>query len=92
MLTYVEEGVQFARIFGVIDDEFYDSVEGMLDRFCEQLKTKEGQKYYPLFRERMHKACQDSENIGWGFEDAICVLVADIEEFFEDRFEGNNPA
>jgi hypothetical protein len=92
MLTYVEEGVQFANIFGVIDDEFYDNVEGMLDRFCEQLKTEEGQKNYPLFRERMHKACQDSENIGWGFEEMICVHVSDIEEFFEDRFEENNPA
>ncbi|AAM32433.1 hypothetical protein [Methanosarcina mazei] len=87
MLTYVEEGVQFARIFGVIGDEFYDSIEGMLDRLCEQLKTKEGQKYYPLFRERLLKAGTGLENIGWGFEDAICILVADIEEFFEERFE-----
>jgi hypothetical protein len=82
MLTYVEGGVQFARIFGVIDDEFYDNIEGTLERLCEQLKTEEGQKYYPLFRERLLKACKDSENIGWGFEEVICVLVADIEEFF----------
>lgn len=82
MLTYVEGGVQFARTFGVIDDEFYDNIEGMLERLCEQLKTEEGQKYYPLFRERLLKACRDSENIGWGFEEVIYALVADIEEFF----------
>lgn len=82
MLTYVEGGVQFARIFGVIDDEFYDNIEGMLERLCEQLKTEEGQKYYPLFRERLLKTCRDSENIGWGFEEAIYILVANIEEFF----------
>jgi len=87
MLTYVEGGVQFAKIFGVIDDEFYDNIEGMLDRLCEQLKTEEGQKYYPLFRERLLKAGTGLENIGWGFEEAICVLVEDIEEFFEERFE-----
>jgi hypothetical protein len=87
MLTYVEGGVQFANVFGVIDDEFYDNIEGMLDRLCEQLKTEQGQKYYPLFRERLLKACRDSENIGWGFEEAICVLVGDIEEFFEEFFE-----
>ena len=85
MLTYVEEGVQFARIFGVISDEFYDSIEGMLDRLCELLKTEEGQRYYPLFRERLLKACRDSDNIGWGFEEAICFLVEEIEEFFEDE-------
>jgi hypothetical protein len=83
MLTYVEEGVQFARIFGVISDEFYDSVEGMLERSCELLKTEEGQKYYPLFRERLLKASRDSEGIGWGFEEAIYVQVEDVEEFFE---------
>ena len=84
MLTYVEGGVQFANIFGVISDEFYDSIEGMLERLCELLKTEEGQKYYPLFRERLLKACRDSENIGWGFGEAIYILVEDIEEFFEE--------
>jgi hypothetical protein len=82
MLTYVEGGVRFASTFGEINDEFYDNIEGMLDRFCEQLKTEEGQKYYPLFRERLLKVGMGLENIGWGFEEAIYVHVADIEEFF----------
>ncbi|HII02603.1 TPA: hypothetical protein HA351_13480 [Methanosarcinaceae archaeon] len=83
MLTYVEGGVRYAGIFGAADDEFSDNIEGMLDRFCEHLKTEEGQKYYPLFRERLVNACRDSEGIGWGFEDVICFIVGDIEEFFE---------
>lgn len=82
MLTYVEGGTRFASTFGAIDDEFYDNIEGMLDRFCEQLKTEEGQKYYPLFRERLLKVGMGLENIGWGFEEAIYVLVEDIKEFF----------
>ena len=49
----LKEGIQFANILGVIDDEFYDSIEGMLDRLCELLKTEEGQRYYPLFRKRL---------------------------------------
>jgi hypothetical protein len=85
MLTYVEEGVQFSRIFGVIREEFYDSIEGILDRLCDLLKSEEGQKYYPLFRERLIRTCRDSENIGWGFGEAIYVLVEDIEEFFEEN-------
>jgi|SRR5665647_268273 len=88
MLTYVEGGVQFANIFGVISDEFYDNIEGMLDRLCELLKTEEGQRYYPLFRERLLKASRDSENIGWGFEEAIYVLVEDVEEFFKKDHNG----
>jgi len=56
----------------------------MLERLFELLKTEEGQRYYPDFRERLLKACRDSENIGWGFEETICALVWDIEEFFEE--------
>lgn len=85
MLTYVEGGVQFARIFGTIDDEFYDNIEGMLERFCEQLKTEEGQKYYHLFRERLLKVDVGLENVGWGFEEAIYDLISDIEDFFEEE-------
>jgi hypothetical protein len=84
MLTYVEEGIQFAQIFGVISDEFFDSVEEMLDRLCELLKADEGQKYYPLFKERLLKASRDSEGIGWGLEEAIYAIVEDIEEFFAE--------
>jgi len=85
MLTYVEGGGQFARIYGVIDDEFYDNIEGMLDRFCEQLKTEEGQKYYHFFRERLLKVDVGLENVGWGFEEAIYDLVSDIKDFFEEE-------
>jgi hypothetical protein len=81
MLTFVEEGIQFAKTFGVISDEFYDSVEGMLERLCQLLKTEEGKKYYPLFRERLLKASRDSEDIGWGFETLVQNLV--IFAFFD---------
>ncbi|OED09580.1 hypothetical protein A9239_08240 [Methanosarcina sp. A14] len=81
----LKEGVQFARIFGTIDDEFYDNIEGMLERFCEQLKTEEGQKYYHLFRERLLKVDVGLENVGWGFEEAIYDLISDIEDFFEEE-------
>jgi len=85
MLTYVEGGVQFARVYGVIDDEFYDNIEGMLERFCEQLITEEGQKYYHFFRERLLKVDVGLENVGWGFEEAIYDLVSDIKDFFDEE-------
>lgn len=82
MLTYVESGVQYASIFGAMDDEFSDCVEWMLERFGELLKTEEGQKYYKDFNERLFKISQDSDGISWGFGEMISELVGEIEEFF----------
>jgi len=40
-------------------------------------------KLNQVISQRVLKASRDSENIGWGFEEAIYVLVEDIEEFFK---------
>lgn len=82
MLTYVESGTRFVTIFGVLSDDFFDSIEGILSKLCELLKTEEGQKYYPDFRERLFKVFQDSEGTGWGFGEMIYDHVEDIDCFF----------
>jgi hypothetical protein len=42
MLFYVENGVEFTNEYGDIDEEFYDKVTDMLEKFCNLLKTPEG--------------------------------------------------
>lgn len=42
MLTYVEEGVQFVNVFGVIDDDSMTASKRALDSLCELFKTGEG--------------------------------------------------
>jgi hypothetical protein len=84
MLTYVENGVEYTNEYGDIDEEFYDKIYEMLEQFCTLLKTPEGQLLYPLFKERLLKIRDDSEEIAWCFGDAVDILITKIEEFFEE--------
>lgn len=85
MLTYVENGVEYTNKYGDIDEEFYDKIYEMLEQFCALLKMPEGQLLYPLFRERLLKVRDDTEEIAWGFGDAIDILITKIEDFFEEE-------
>jgi hypothetical protein len=83
MLTYVENGVEYTNECGDIDEEFYDKIYEMLEKFCVLLKTREGQLIYPFFRKRLFKIRDDAEEIAWGFGDAVDILISKIEDFFE---------
>lgn len=83
MFFYVENGVDFTNEYGDIDEEFYNKIVDMLEKFCTLLKTREGKNLYPLFKKRLFEIRKKSEGIGWGFEDDVELLVTDIEDFFE---------
>ena len=85
MLTYVENGVKYTKEYGDIDEEFYDKIYEMLEQFRALLKTPEGKPLYTGFKQRLLKVRDDSEEIAWGFGDAVDILVDDIEEFFEEE-------
>jgi hypothetical protein len=85
MLTYVENGVEYTNEYGDIDEEFYDKIYEMLEQFCVLLKTPEGQLIYPFFRERLFKIRDDSEEIAWGFGDAVDILISKIEDLYEEE-------
>lgn len=85
MLTYVENGAEYTNEYGDIDEEFYDKIDGMLEQFCVLLKTPEGKSLYPLFRERLLKIRDDTEEIAWGFGDAVDILISKVEDFFEEE-------
>jgi hypothetical protein len=84
MLFFVENVVEFVKEYGSIDEEFLDEGYEMLGKFCELLKTPEGQSFYPKFKERLLKLRRDSVDIGYGFGDDIDIYVEDVEEFFEE--------
>lgn len=84
MLFYVENGVDFTNEYGDIDEEFYDKVVDMLEKFCTLLKTPEGKALYPRFKKRLFEIRKKSEGIGWGFEDDVESLIEDVEDFFEN--------
>ena len=83
MLFYVENGVDFTNEYGDIDEEFYDKIVDMLEKFCILLKKPEGKIFYPRFKKRLFEIRIKSEGIGWGFEDDVELLIEDVEDFFE---------
>jgi len=84
MLFFVENVVEFVNEYGGIDEEFIDEGYEMLGKFCELLKTPEGQRFYPLFEMRLLKLRSESDDLGYGFGDDIATFVEDVEDFFED--------
>jgi hypothetical protein len=77
MFTYVENGVKYTNYYGDVNEQFYDSIYGMLSRICDFLWKK--QELYPLFRERLFKVCKDSCKIGWGFGDMVSDTVINLK-------------
>lgn len=83
MLFFVENVVEFVNEYGGIDEEFIDEGYEMLRKFCELLKTPEGQRFYPDFKSQLLKLRSESDDMGYGFGDDIAHYVEDVEDFFE---------
>lgn len=79
LMTYVENGAEFTRDYGDIDERFYNSVESALGELAGLLRG-EAQEIYPQFSERLARVEQMTEGIGWGFGDFVADVVWQLEE------------
>lgn len=66
MLTYVENGTDFTRQFGGINEAYYNSLESVMNEMSGLL-CKEGAELYPRFRERIRRLELYADHIGWGY-------------------------
>jgi hypothetical protein len=41
IFTYVENGVKYTKFYGDVNEQFYDSIYGMLSRACDMLWKKQ---------------------------------------------------
>ena len=90
-LTLVENVLKYRREFSGIDEKSYVGGSEMMEKVCELIRTEDGQKLYPYFRERLLKIYQDSEDSPYGLgdnlRDYISNLVDDISNPDDDFFE-----
>lgn len=78
-LTYVENGTEFTREFGDINESFYNSLESVLNEMvC--LLLRESPESYLRFRERIQRLATLADGIGWGYGDAVRDQVFTLEE------------
>ncbi|MGH7988797.1 MAG: hypothetical protein ACREDS_01190 [Limisphaerales bacterium] len=78
MLAYVENGTEFTREFGDINESFYNSLESVLNEMAQLLMT-EGREFYPKFRERVRRLATRADGIGWGYGDVLRDQVYQLE-------------
>ena len=96
-LTLVENVMKYIHEFSGIDEASRVGGSDMMEKFCELIRTEEGQKFYPYFRERLQKLYRDSEDSPYGLGDNlryyISILVDDIsypdDDFFEEESQDN---
>jgi hypothetical protein len=79
MLTFVENGALFTREYGDIDEDFYDSVESVLEELAKLFRS-EVPELYPKFSARLAKLEQITDGVGWGFHDYIADVVYQLEK------------
>lgn len=71
MLFYVEQGVEFTKAYGDIDEPFYISMEGMYDKALI-LIAKAGLE--ETFESRCRRIVEDTSGMGWGFHDSLSEM------------------
>lgn len=79
LMTYVENGVEFTKQYGDIDDRFYNSVESALKELAALLRGG-ARELYPQFSERLATVELKSDCVGWGFHDYIADVVGQLED------------
>lgn len=85
MLYYVEIGTEFTNACGDIDSKFYDSMISMYGKVAVECEKNES--FFLKFKDRLFKVIRDSNGIGWGYHDALCVIYYEIADFMGDEVE-----
>ena len=86
MLTYVENGTDFTREFGDINEAYYNSLESVMNEMS-QLLCREGAELYPRFRERIRRLESNAGHIGWGYGDYLREQVHFLENELGDEVQ-----
>jgi hypothetical protein len=90
MLTFVENGNDFTQEYGDIDEQFYNAVESMMERFVQLLLSAEGRHLFPVFEERIRDLAEASGGIGWGYSDSMSEMTARVLKEFAEREESRS--
>jgi len=79
LMTFVEYGALFTREYGDIDEDFYDTVESVLEELAKLFRS-EARDLYPQFSARLSKLEKITDGVGWGFHDYIADVVYQLEK------------
>lgn len=75
MLFYAETGVEFTNEFGDIDEPFYNSIASV---YSNALTLMDKESILDKFADRAIKIVNDTNGIGWGFNDDLAGVYSDF--------------
>lgn len=79
ILFYAETGVAYTKDFGDINDAFYSSI---IRAYEDALSLMTKEDILEKFRTRALKVVNDSNNVGWNFQDSLSEIY---EEFYDEE-------
>lgn len=89
-LTLVENVMKYLHEFSGIDKASFVGGSDMMEKFCELIRTEEGQIFYPYFRERLQKLYRDSEDSLYGLGDNLRYYISTLDDdFYEEKSQDN---
>ena len=74
LMTYVENGTEFTRQYGDINERFYTSLESALGELAALLRGR-AREMYPQLCGRLAKVELVARGIGWGYGDRVFEVV-----------------
>ncbi|MCR2806256.1 plasmid pRiA4b ORF-3 family protein [Paenibacillus soyae] len=78
-LIYVESGVDFTVTYGDIDERFYRSMVSVYADVIGMANEDPMGELLEEYGDRLQKIVTDTEGIGWGFQDALVELHAELD-------------
>ena len=89
MLYYVEMGVEFTNTYGDIDEDFYNSVEGMYEAVVNDINKCQDSKIFRVYSDRLKSVIDNTRGIGWGFHDGLKFIYSRINWLDLEHFDIN---
>lgn len=89
-LTLMENVMKYLYEFSGIDKASFVGGSDMMEKFNELIRTEEGQKFYPYFRERLQKLYRDAEDSPYGLGGNLRYYISILDDdFFEEESQDN---
>ncbi len=85
MPFYVEKGVEFTNIYGDINEAFYRSLH---TTFVNSLTVIRNENILADFEIRVNNIIKNTQNIGWGFHEALVEAWIDFYPIEDEETEG----
>ncbi|THF73604.1 DUF6155 family protein [Cohnella fermenti] len=76
--VYVENGIEFTRAYGDIDERFYNSVESVFSDIVREINDSDSEELFKQYEERIHNILERSAGTGWGFNESLYDAYSEL--------------